>query len=450
MLNCANGIIDRKKGLRQTLKPDDKIYQDYLSILQEELIAATGCTEPIAIAYAAAKAREVLGARPESCMIKASGNVIKNVKSVVVPNTNGLRGIPAAAAAGIVAGDASRKLEVLGIVSAQDKTRIQNYLETHPLTVEPAVNKSIFYIEVTVKGYGNEATVMIQHYHTNIVCITRNQAVIYQSHSETDDKNGLTARDCLNVREIVDFCDSVRLEDIASVIGRQIGYNSAISVEGLENDWGANIGKVLLAAYGNDVRTRARAAAAAGSDARMGGCEKPVVIVSGSGNQGMAASLPVIEYGKELQSSRDKLYRAVALSDLVTIHQKTGIGRLSAYCGAVSAGCGAGAGIAYLHGGDYDMIAHTIVNSVAITSGIICDGAKPSCAAKISAAVDAGILGFNMYKNDQQFISGDGIVTKGVDNTIHNVGLLAKEGMRQTDQEIIKIMLNQPQTANSK
>jgi Uncharacterized conserved protein len=427
------------------MKSDDKIYQDYLKILKEELIPATGCTEPIAVAYAAAKAREVLGTLPESCIIKASGNVIKNVKSVVVPNTNGLRGIRAAAAAGIVAGDASRKLEVLADIPEADKTRMRKYIETHPITVLPADNDIVFYIAATLKNGTDEATVVIEQYHTNIVHISRCGETLYDSGSGSEIKAGLTDRSCLNVQDIIDFTDSVRIEDISEVIGRQINYNAVISADGLKNNWGANIGKVLLRALGNDVRTRARAAAAAGSDARMGGCEKPVVIVSGSGNQGMTASLPVIEYAKELHVSRDRLYRAVVLSDLVTIYQKMGIGRLSAYCGAVSAGCGAGSGIAYLYGGDYDVIAHTIVNALAITSGMICDGAKPSCAAKISAAVDAGILGYDMYKNDQQFLSGDGIVTKGVDNTIHNVGVLAKKGMRQTDREIIKIMLGQTQ-----
>lgn len=431
------------------MDPNDKIYQDYLKILKEELIPATGCTEPIAVAYAAAKAREVLGALPERCTIAASANIIKNVKSVVVPNTNGLKGIAAACAAGIVAGDASKKLEVLADIEEDAKARMRTYSDTHSITVVPADNDIIFYIAVTVKSGADEATVVIEQFHTNITSVTRNGETLYELSSESGEDSGLTDRSGLNVRDILDFCDHVRMEDISEVIGRQIDYNSAISEEGLKRNYGANIGKVLLRAYGNDVRTRARAAAAAGSDARMGGCEKPVVIVSGSGNQGMTASLPIIEYAKEFGATREQLYRAVCLSDLVTIYQKMGIGRLSAYCGAVSAGCGAGAGIAYLNGGDYDVIAHTIVNSVAITSGIICDGAKPSCAAKISAAVDAGILGYQMYQNDQQFFSGDGIVTKGVDNTIHNVGVLAKEGMRETDREIIKIMLEKTEPSAS-
>ncbi|WP_028977158.1 serine dehydratase subunit alpha family protein [Sporolactobacillus terrae] len=424
------------------MKPDDCSYHIYLNLLKEELIPATGCTEPISVAYAAAMAREVLGVLPDTCTIEASGNIIKNVKSVVVPNTGGLKGIAAAAVAGIVAGDASKKLEVLGAIEEAAKSQIKEYLKAHTVTVLPAHNDIVFFIAATVKKGNDEATVVIEDKHTNIVRIVRNGETQFEKGDGPAEGGGLTDRNSLNVKDILDFADSVRLEDIAEIIERQVTYNCAVSEEGLKHDWGANIGKVLLKAYGNDIRTRARAAAAAGSDARMSGCEKPVVIVSGSGNQGMTASLPVIEYAKALHVSREKLYRALVLSNLTTIYQKAGIGRLSAYCGAVSAGCGAGAGIAYLHGGGYEEIAHTIVNALAITSGIVCDGAKPSCAAKISSAVDAGILGYHMYQNKQQFFGGDGIVTKGVDATIRNVGVLAKDGMRQTDRQIIDIMLN--------
>ncbi|GEB76918.1 L-cysteine desulfidase family protein [Sporolactobacillus inulinus] len=431
------------------MKPDDCSYQIYLNLLKEELIPATGCTEPISVAYAAAMAREVLGVLPDTCTIEASGNIIKNVKSVVVPNTGGLKGIAAAAVAGIVAGDASKKLEVLGAIEEAAKSQIKEYLKAHTVTVLPAHNDIVFFIAATVKKGNDEATVVIEYEHTNIVQIVRNGETQFEKGDGSAEGGGLTDRNSLNVKDILDFADSVRLEDIAEIIERQVTYNCAVSEEGLKHDWGANIGKVLLKAYGNDIRTRARAAAAAGSDARMSGCEKPVVIVSGSGNQGMTASLPVIEYAKALHVSREKLYRALVLSNLTTIYQKAGIGRLSAYCGAVSAGCGAGAGIAYLHGGGYEEIAHTIVNALAITSGIVCDGAKPSCAAKISSAVDAGILGYHMYQNKQQFFGGDGIVTKGVDATIRNVGVLAKDGMRQTDRQIIDIMLNRTSSKQS-
>ena len=244
----------------------------------------------------------------------------------------------------------------------------------------------------------------------------------------------------MSVSAIIDFADTCELDDVRDVLNRQIRYNTAIADEGLQKDYGANVGKTLLASYGNDVRTRARARAAAGSDARMNGCELPVIINSGSGNQGMTASLPVIEYAQTYQVGQEKLYRALLVSNLITIHEKSYIGRLSAYCGAVSAGAGAGAGIAYLLGGDSDTIAHTIVNALAVTSGIVCDGAKASCAAKISAAVDAGIFGYEMYRNGQQFYGGEGLVVKGVENSIRSFGRLGRIAMRETDREIIRMM----------
>ncbi len=420
----------------------DKKYTEYVRILKEELVPAMGCTEPIALAYAAAKARQVLGTSPDNCIVEVSGNIIKNVKSVVVPNTNGLKGIAAAVAAGVVAGDSSKMLEVLSCISETDKPKIAEYLETHNISITPFSGDTIFYIKVSLSSADSSAKVVIENYHTNIVLIEKDGEVLFESGNESNSSIDITDRSLLNVEDIVAFADIVELSDIENVIERQIQYNSAIASDGLKNNWGANIGKILLSTYGSDVRVRAKASAAAGSDARMGGCEKPVIILSGSGNQSLTASLPVIEFASELKASRDKLFRAVALSDLIAIHQKTSIGRLSAFCGAVSAGCAAGAGIAYLYGGDLDAVSHTIVNALAIVSGMVCDGAKPSCAAKIAAAVDAGILGFSMYQNGQQFLSGEGIVTKGVDNTIANVGRMASRGMRETDREILNIMVN--------
>ena len=424
------------------MKSTDVKYRGYLQILKEELVPAMGCTEPIAIAYASAKAREVLGNLPERVVVDASANIIKNVKSVVVPNTNGLKGIEAAAAAGVVAGDADMKLEAISKVSVEDKLHIKEYFEKGLIKVNLADTEFIFYIKVTAYYKESYAIVCIANYHTNIVHIEKDKKILFKKETEIL-KEDLTDKKLLNVEDIIEFANTVAIDDIKDVIGRQIEYNTRISEEGLKNSYGANIGKVLMANYGDDIKIRAKAKAAAGSDARMSGCELPVVIVSGSGNQGMAASLPVIEYAKELKVSEEKLYRALVLSNLVTIHQKTGIGRLSAYCGAVSAGCGSGAAIAYLCGGGYKEISHTIVNALAIVSGIICDGAKASCAAKIAAAVDAGILGYNMYKSGQQFRDGDGIVTKGVEATISNIGHLAKDGMKQTDEEIIKIMIDE-------
>lgn len=424
----------------------DPRYGNYLKILQEELVPATGCTEPIAIAYGAAKARELLGVLPESVLVEASGNIIKNVKSVVVPNTNSLKGIEAAAAAGIVAGQSDKILEVISEVTPAQRAEIRAYLADHPIVVKPAEGGKVFDILITLRAGNNHVKLRISDYHTHIVYIEKNGEVLFQSGEVLSDsaRDMLTDRSCLSVEGVLDFASTCNLEDVLALIERQIDYNYAIAEEGMRHSWGANIGSVLKEHYGVGIYSRARYMAAAGSDARMSGCEMPVIIVSGSGNQGITASVPVVEYAKELNVSRDQMVRAVLLSDLLTIHLKTGIGRLSAYCGAVSAGCSAGAAIAYLHGGGFREIAHTLVNSLAIVSGMICDGAKASCAAKISAAVDAGLVGYSMFRSGQQFRGGDGIVTKGVEETIRNIGRLGRLGMRETDREIIRIMTNQP------
>lgn len=423
------------------MKRTDEKYQAYVKILEEELIPAMGCTEPIALAYASAKARETLGCMPDRVKIGASGSIIKNVKSVIVPNTGHLKGIPAAAAAGIVAGKADRELEVIADVTEEQVREIGEYLDRAEFTVEHIDQGITFDIVVTVSKGDSYAKVRIANYHTNIVLVEKDQEKLVDLPVEGEREEGLTDRSLLDVESIWDFIHTVEIDDIREVIGRQIEYNTAIAREGLRGDYGANIGSVLLETYGQDVKNRAKAMAAAGSDARMNGCELPVVINAGSGNQGMTCSLPVLEYGRELQAEEDQVYRALALSNLIAIHQKTGIGRLSAYCGAVSAGAAAGAGIAYLCGGGYEEVIHTVVNALAIVSGIVCDGAKASCAAKIASAVDAGILGYHMYLNGQQFYAGDGIVTKGVEATITNIGRLGKEGMRETNEEIIKMMI---------
>lgn len=418
-------------------------YGAYIQILNEELVPAMGCTEPIALAYAAAKAREVLGELPDSVEIGASGSIIKNVKSVIVPNTNHLKGIPAAATAGIIAGKAEKELEVIAEVSEEETVRMAEFLKTVPISVEHIDNGVTFDIIVLAKKGDSYAKVRIANYHTNIVLVEKDGEKLLDIPVEGETEEGLTDRSLLNMEDIWDFINSVDIADIREVIGRQIEYNTAIADEGLKGDYGANIGSVLLDTYGDDVRTRAKARAAAGSDARMNGCELPVIINAGSGNQGMTCSLPVLEYAKEYNSGEEKMYRALALSNLTAIHQKTGIGRLSAYCGAVSAGAAAGAGIAYLMGGGYEEVIHTVVNALAIVSGMVCDGAKASCAAKIAASVDAGILGYNMFLRGQQFYAGDGIVTKGVEATISNIGRLGKDGMKETNEEIIKMMISE-------
>lgn len=425
------------------MKKTDEKYQAYIQILKEELVPAMGCTEPIALAYAGAKAREVLGCVPDKVLIEASGSIIKNVKSVIVPNTNHLKGIPAAVTAGIIAGKAEKELEVIAEVTPDEIEQMITFLKETPITVEHIDQGITFDIVLTLYKEDSYAKVRIANYHTNIVHIEKDGEVIFDIPVEGENEEGLTDRSLLDMKSIWNFINTVDVADIKEVIGRQIEYNTAIADEGLRGDYGANIGSVLLSAYGDDVRTRAKARAAAGSDARMNGCELPVIINAGSGNQGMTCSLPVLEYAKELNVTEEKKYRALALSNLTAIHQKTGIGRLSAYCGAVSAGAAAGAGIAYLCGGGYEEVIHTVVNALAIVSGMVCDGAKASCAAKIAASVDAGILGYNMYLNGQQFYAGDGIVTKGVEATIQNIGRLGKEGMRETNEEIIKMMIGE-------
>lgn len=420
---------------------EKSLYDGYVQILKEELLPAMGCTEPISLAYASALARKTLGSTPKKVNIEVSGNILKNVKSVIVPNSNGLKGVTAAAAAGIVAGREDKVLQVLSAISESDKEKIKEYHDKTEFNVTQSTSECVFDIKVTVFDNENTASVRIEGHHTNVIEITKNGEILHQG-EETDDANAkMHDRSILSIKKIIEFADEVNLKDVKNLLERQIEYNSAICKEGLTHDYGANVGKVLLKAFGNDVHNKAKATAAAGSDARMNGCSLPVVIVSGSGNQGITASMPVIVYANHLKSTNEQLLRSLVVSDLVTIHLKTGIGRLSAYCGAVSAGAGAGAGITYLMGGKFDEVAHTIVNALAIDSGLICDGAKSSCAAKIASAVESGLLGMEMYRNGSQFYGGDGILEHGVENTIDNVGTLARVGMKETDEEIIKLMI---------
>lgn len=427
-------------------------HNTYAQILREELTPAFGCTEPIALAYCAAKAREVLGEMPTQVEIEASGNIIKNVKSVIVPNTGGMKGIPAAAAAGIVAGNSSACLEVIAKVTPEEQKKIAEYLEKVPFSVKAMENGDKLDIRVTVTAEGNSAVVRVSKHHTDIVYIAHNGEVLLNEQDDCDCAEKLAKRQAaasveqradrsrLSVEGIIEYAKTANLDTVRDILDRQIEYNYAIAQAGVRENWGANVGSVLLDTYGEDVRTRARAYAAAGSDARMSGCELPVVINSGSGNQGITVSVPVIVYAKEYHKTDEELLRALLVSNLISIHIKTGIGPLSAFCGAVSAGCAAGCGIAFLLGGGIDEVAHTLVNSIAITSGIICDGAKPSCAAKIASSVDAGILGYEMIRHGQQFYGEDGIVSQGVENTIHNICRIGADGMNETDEEIIKIM----------
>ena len=423
---------------------DKRVYDTYVQILKDELLPAMGCTEPVAVAYAAALARETLGRMPEYVEIRVSRNIVKNVKSVVVPHTGGLRGLEAAAAAGIVAGDAQRQLEVISMVTEEQIKEINAYLNNARFALRSPVSDFIFDLCIMVQEGDDWASVRIVDYHTNVVMIQKNGEILYEKELSGRTESSMADKSLLTIRDICDFAECVQIDDVKEVLARQISYNMEIAKEGITHPYGANIGKVLLKSYGSEnVKIRAKAMAAAGSDARMNGCEFPVVINSGSGNQGITASVPVIIYAQELGKSEEELYRALVVSNLATLHIKEGIGRLSAYCGAVGAGCGAGAGIAFLYGGRYKEVAHAIVNGLAILSGTICDGAKASCAAKIAAAVDAGILGYFMYVEGQQFQGGDGIVKKGVEDTIKSVGVLASEGMQETDKEIVKIMIGE-------
>ncbi|MDD7772698.1 MAG: L-serine ammonia-lyase, iron-sulfur-dependent, subunit alpha [Firmicutes bacterium] len=419
---------------------NEKTKENYLAILKEELILATGCTEPIAIAYCAATLRDVLGTAPQRITAEVSGNIIKNVKSVVVPNTGDMKGIEAAIAAGVIAGNSGDGLQVLSEVTPEQIRQIRDYLNCTPIEIVCASTPCI--LDITLRGVSGDdsAAVRIANNHTNIVYKERNGRPLLQLPVSASSEEHLTDKSCLNVEDIVRFADTVSPEELEPLLAPQIEKNSAIAEEGLRGGWGAQIGRILLEDYGDDIKQEAKAYAAAGSDARMSGCEMPVVILSGSGNQGITASVPVIRYAKRMDATREQLLRALAVSDLITIHQKSGIGRLSAYCGAISAGVGAGAGICYLCGGGYSAVAHTVVNAVAILSGTICDGAKPSCAAKIAAAVDAGIMGYRMYLHHKEFHRGEGIVSDGVDSTIANVGILAQQGMFQTDKTILEIM----------
>ena len=417
-----------------------KIYDEYSAILKEELVPALGCTEPIAIAYCSSLASALLGCGVDKAEVYVSSNIIKNVKSVVVPNTKGEKGIRTAAAAGIIAGHPERELEVLSSLTDDDIPKIREFLSTHEVVVHTSPKDYIFSIIVEVSGSGHTAKAEIAGHHTNVILLEKDGVAVETKEYEEKAASSSSNRNLLTISGIVEYASTVDLEDVSETLERQIEYNMAIAEEGLRNDWGANIGSVLLKSYGDSVSNRAKAYAAAGSDARMNGCDRPVIINSGSGNQGITVSVPVIIYAEDMKADHETLLRALCVSNLTAIHIKASIGALSAYCGATSAACGAAAGISYLYGGRENEIAHAVVNSLAVVSGMICDGAKASCAAKIASAVEAGLLGFEMTRNRSEFLSGDGIVTKGVENTINNIVELATVGMRETDRTIIGIM----------
>ncbi len=419
------------------MEQDSACYLRYLAVLKEELVPAMGCTEPVAIAYCAALARQALGEMPTQVEARLSGNVIKNVKSVTVPGTGGLKGIAAAVAAGVIAGDPDRKLEVIAGIDDAQRALIREFIDNVPIRITAAATERSLEVTVTVRTETSWASAFVADKHTHLARLEKDGVVLFQEEERIDAPAPV---DPLTMEGIYDFAATACLEDVRALLDRQIECNMRIAQEGLDGEWGAGIGKVLMSS-GKDLPTRAKAMAAAGSDARMGGCALPVVINAGSGNQGLTVSLPVITYAREMGAPQEALYRALLLSNLVSIHQRYGMGRLSAFCGAVCAGAAAGAGITYLKGGDYDAICRTVTNALAITSGIVCDGAKPSCAAKIAASVDAGLLGGRMVENGREFSAGEGIVSEGIENTLSNVARLGKDGMRETDKEILRIMV---------
>ena len=422
------------------MKRTDNEYTNYVSILNEELLPAMGCTEPVAVAYAAAKGREVLGCLPERCILYVSGNIIKNVKSVVVPNTGGLKGLKAVAAAGIVVGKAELQMSVVAETKPEEIPGIQKYIDEHEIQIGRKEGDSALSIEVLLEGEGHSSRVIISDFHTNIILIEKDGQVIFEKEPEQR-ASFASDHSLMSLESMWDFINTVELEDISALLDSQISCNSAISQEGLDNPWGAQIGRILLSSA-TDTKTRAMARAAAGSDARMSGCEKPVIIVGGSGNQGLTVTMPVLEYAERLGSSREQVYRALALANLMAVYLKKDIGRLSAYCTAVTAGVGAGCAVAYLDGGSLEAIRQTIVNDLAVLSGMFCDGAKPSCAAKVANSVSAGIMGYEMYKNGQSFNGGDGFLQDSADDTIDVVAELAREGMAETEEKILNIMVS--------
>ena len=419
---------------------DKMLYDNYVNILHSELIPALGCTEPIALAYAAAKAREVLGQFPDCIKVCCSGNIIKNVKGVTVPCSGGLKGIDVAATLGVVGGNAADALQVLQGVTDEDRAKTVELVQKGFCDCTLKEGVANLYIEARVEKGQEYAEVTIVNAHTNITRIVKNGQVLEEHPDDTTVENKLD-KSKLNVHDIIEFANTVNLEDVREVLQRQIDCNSAISDEGLKNPWGAQVGRTLLETYGDDIKIRARARAAAGSDARMSGCALPVVINSGSGNQGMTASLPVIEYAKELQVGEEKMLRALVVSNLIALEQKKYSGSLSAYCGAVCAGCGAGAAITYMCGGTMQEIEDTIINTIANVGGIVCDGAKPSCAAKIAASVEAAILAHHMAMKNRVFACGEGLVQENADATIKSLGYVGRVGMKQTDIEILNIMI---------
>lgn len=422
---------------------DESVCKNFVAILESELVEALGCTEPIAIAYAGAKARQVLGKMPQHIVVASSGNIIKNVMGVTVPNSGGQRGIAVAAALGVVGGDADKELAVLETVTQEHQDKVRELLKTDFCECTLVEGVANLYILVTATADDDRVEVEISNYHTNITRITKNGEIVFEKQKDAPAASNAPDKSQLNLHAILEFARTVDLKLIDPVISRQIEYNTAISKEGLQNPWGAQVGRVLMRENEDapSLRTRAKAAAAAGSDARMNGCALPVVINSGSGNQGITVTMPVVVYAKEFGKSHEELVRALAVANLMSIHQKKYIGSLSAYCGATSAATGAACGICFMMGGNETEIANIITNSICTLGGMVCDGAKSSCGAKIASAVDTALTAMEMSTSGCVFLPGEGLVVENVEGTIQNIGRMGREGMKSTDIEILNIML---------
>ena len=419
---------------------DERIYQNYIAILKEEMVPAMGCTEPIALAYGAARAREILGKEPEKIIVKCSGNIIKNVRCVVIPNSGGLVGIPAGVILGAVGGDASRNMEVLEQVSEEARQRTRELLEQEICRVEILDSPVVLHFVIWMQAGEDQVELEIKYDHINVTMICKNGEILFEKPAEEGQTE--TDRTLLNLEDIKEFADTVRLEDVKEMIDAQISCNMAIAKEGMTGKYGLGIGRVIRESYSDDMLTRMRSLTAAASEARMGGCDLPVIINSGSGNQGIACSVPLIVYAREMELPEYSLCRALVFSNLLTVYQKLYIGKLSAFCGAVSASCASGAAITYMVGGDIGRIKKTIENTLANIPGIICDGAKISCAAKIAASLDAAFLAHHLAMNDQGYAPYTGILQEETSETISCVGYIGKEGMKETDKEILKIMID--------
>lgn len=428
-----------------------EIYDTFVAILKTELVPALGCTEPIALAYAAAKARSVLGTMPRWAHVLCSGNIIKNVKSVKVPNSGGLKGVEAAAALGIVGGREEQQLEVLRDITEEHRRKTKELLEAKFCKCYLLQDSPNLFIEVTVENGDDKATVRIENEHTNITYIEKNGEILFKKTVEKEEETNKflekVDKSLLSIERIVEFADTVDIADVKDVLQRQIDYNYAISEEGLRGEWGAQIGKLALS-NGDSMKWRAIARACAGSDARMGGCAMPVIINSGSGNQGMTCSLPVIECARCMKKSDEELYRALCVANLAVQEQKRFIGSLSAFCGVTCSAAGAAAGITYLCGGRTKQVGDTIINAICNVGGMVCDGAKASCASKIYTALQSAFLAHEMAMRGIVFEAGDGLVMDNAEETIKAVGYMGRYGMKNTDVEILNLMTGKTKLTN--